>query len=69
MTQLGAGRELVNEAMRPTVQAAADYLRRADVIDVLDAIRLARERIEANVPPLLALEAMLVRAARAAQRR
>ncbi|WP_072314283.1 DNA polymerase III subunit delta' [Agrococcus sp. Marseille-P2731] len=69
MTQLGVGRELVNAAMQPTVHAAADYLRRADVIDVLDSIRLARERIEANVPPLLALEAMLVRAARAAQRR
>lgn len=69
MIQLGVGRELVNQAMQPTVQAAADYLRRADVIDVLDAIRLARERIEANVPPLLALEAMLVRAAGAAQRR
>ncbi|MEV7528772.1 DNA polymerase III subunit delta' [Agrococcus sediminis] len=69
MTQLGVGRELVNEAMRPTVQAAADYLERAAVIDVLDQIRIARERIEANVPPLLALEAMLVRAARAAQRR
>lgn len=69
MVQLGAGRELVNEALRPTVQAAADYLDRAAVIDVLDAIRLARERIEANVPPLLALEAMLARAARAAQRR
>ncbi|MFP5250866.1 MAG: DNA polymerase III subunit delta', partial [Actinomycetes bacterium] len=66
---LGVGRELVNEAMRPTVQAAADYLERAAVIDVLDQIRIARERIEANVPPLLALEAMLVRAARAAQRR
>ena len=69
MTQLGVGRELVNEAMQPTVQAAADYLARAAVIDVLDAIRLARERIGANVPPLLALEAMLVTAARAAQRR
>ncbi|WP_206447401.1 DNA polymerase III subunit delta' [Agrococcus sp. KRD186] len=69
MTQLGVGRELVNQAMQPTVQAAADYLARAAVIDVLDAIRLARERIEANVPPLLALEAMLVQAARAAQRR
>ncbi len=69
MTQLGVGRELVNEAMRPTVQAAADYLERAAVIEVLDAIRIARERIEANVPPLLALEAMLVQAARAAQRR
>lgn len=69
MIQLGTGRELVNEALRPTVQAAADYLQRAAVIDVLDQIRLARERIEANVPPLLALEAMLVRAARAAQRR
>jgi DNA polymerase III subunit delta' len=69
MTQLGVGRELVNEAMRPTVLAAADYLQRAAVIDVLDSIRVARERIEANVPPVLALEAMLVRAARAAQRR
>ncbi len=69
MTQLGVGRELVNEAMRPTVLAAADFLQRAAVIDVLDSIRVARERIEANVPPVLALEAMLVRAARAAQRR
>lgn len=69
MTQLGVGRELVNAAMRPTVDAAAGYLARAAVIDVLDAIRLARERIGANVPPLLALEAMLVVAARAAQRR
>ncbi|WP_306232553.1 DNA polymerase III subunit delta' [Agrococcus beijingensis] len=69
MTQLGTGRELVNEAMRPTVQAAADYLARAAVIEVLDQLRLARERIEANVPPVLALEAMLVSAARAAQRR
>ncbi|MFA4841810.1 MAG: DNA polymerase III subunit delta' [Agrococcus sp.] len=69
MTQLGVGRELVNEAMRPTVLAAADYLQRAAVIDVLDHLRIARERIEANVPPVLALEAMLVRAARAAQRR
>ncbi|MCR8669902.1 DNA polymerase III subunit delta' [Agrococcus sp. HG114] len=69
ITQLGVGRELVNEAMRPTVQAAADYLERAAVIEVLDQIRVARERIEANVPPLLALEAMLVSAARAAQRR
>jgi len=69
MTQLGVGSELVNEAMRPTVLAAAAYLQRAAVIDVLDSIRTARERIEANVPPVLALEAMLVRAARAAQRR
>ncbi|WP_405219452.1 DNA polymerase III subunit delta' [Agrococcus sp. Ld7] len=69
MSQLGVGRELVNHAMRPTVEAAAGYLARAAVIDVLDAIRLARERIGANVPPLLALEAMLVVAARAAQRR
>lgn len=69
MTQLGVGRDLVNHAMRPTIEAAAGYLARAAVIDVLDAIRLARERIGANVPPLLALEAMLVVAARAAQRR
>ncbi|MGY3126971.1 DNA polymerase-3 subunit delta' [Agrococcus sp. UYP33] len=69
MTQLGVGSDLVNEAMRPTVLAAAAYLQRAAVIDVLDSIRIARERIEANVPPVLALEAMLVRAARAAQRR
>lgn len=69
MTQLGVGRDLVNHAMRPTIEAAAGYLARAAVIDVLDAIRLARERIGANVPPLLALEAMLVAAARAAQRR
>ena len=69
VTQLGVGLELVNESMRPTVQAAADYLQRAAVIEVLDQIRVARERIEANVPPLLALEALLISVARAARRR
>jgi DNA polymerase-3 subunit delta' len=60
LTQLGVAHELVNDAQRSRIEEAARGRRPEDTLGVLDGIQLARERIEANVPPLLALEALLV---------
>ncbi len=60
LTQLGVASELVNEAQRARIEEAARGRRPEDALAVLDAIQVARDRIEANVPPLLALEALLV---------
>ncbi|KQX61628.1 DNA polymerase III subunit delta' [Angustibacter sp. Root456] len=53
--------ELVNAEMRPDVERLAQRLSPAQAVQCMDAIRDARERIGANVAPLLALEAMAVR--------
>jgi DNA polymerase-3 subunit delta' len=50
--------ELVNAELRPQVQALADRLPPSQAVRCMDAIRDARDRIGANVAPLLALEAM-----------
>ncbi|GAA2171507.1 DNA polymerase III subunit delta' [Agrococcus versicolor] len=60
LTQLGVAHELVNAAQRARIEEAARGRRPEDTLAVLDGIQLARERIEANVPPLLSLEALLV---------
>jgi DNA polymerase-3 subunit delta' len=54
----GAGTALVNEDSRQVVQRVAELLRPDDLLHAMDAIGTARERIGANVNPLLALEAM-----------
>jgi len=54
----GAGTALVNEDSRQVVQRVADVLGPDDLLGAMDAIGTARERIGANVNPLLALEAM-----------
>ena len=60
MVQLGADVELVNAELADEVQRLA----RASAPDVtvrrMDAIGVARERISANVAPLLAVEALMV---------
>ncbi|HET6967710.1 MAG TPA: DNA polymerase III subunit delta' [Ornithinibacter sp.] len=53
-----AGTALVNEDSRQVVQRVADVLGPDDLLRAMDAIGTARERIGANVNPLLALEAM-----------
>jgi DNA polymerase-3 subunit delta' len=55
------GAELVNAEMRPDVERLAQRLAPSQAVRCMDAIRDARERIAANVAPLLALEAMAVR--------
>ncbi|MFN4002937.1 DNA polymerase III subunit delta' [Microcella sp.] len=62
MLQLGAGVELVNEAVRPELEVAARAGSAQQSLVALDAIALARRRIEGNTPPALALEAMLITA-------
>ena len=50
--------ELINAELRPDVERLAERLPPSQVVRRMDAIRDARDRIGANVAPLLALEAM-----------
>jgi DNA polymerase-3 subunit delta' len=54
----GAGTALVNEDSRQVVTRVAEVLEAEGLLRAMDAIGTARERIGANVAPLLALEAM-----------
>ncbi|MBT2207544.1 MULTISPECIES: DNA polymerase III subunit delta' [Actinomadura] len=56
--QLGAGSELVNTELGPELRSAAGGGRPEDTLRRLDAIMDCRERLEANVNPLLAVEAL-----------
>lgn len=56
--QLGAGTELVNTELGPELRTAAAQGRPEDTLKRLDAIMACRERLEANVNPLLAVEAL-----------
>lgn len=63
MLQLGSGLELVNEAVRGDLELASRSGSAERSLAALDAIAVARRRIEGNTPPQLALEAMLITAA------
>jgi DNA polymerase-3 subunit delta' len=67
VTQLGAEVELVNLEIADEVARAAASATPARTLATLDAIQEARIRIDANVQPALALEAMLVSAIRRAE--
>lgn len=60
MLHLGAPVGLVNEDLLAEVEPVARLLTDEQLLGAMDAIGLARERIAANVPPLLALEAMAI---------
>ncbi|AWB88525.1 DNA polymerase III subunit delta' [Homoserinimonas hongtaonis] len=60
LAQLGAQIDPVNVSVLSEVKAAAATSRPEQTLAVLDAIATARRRIEGNVSPALALEAMLV---------
>lgn len=62
IVQLGAGVDLVNEAIRDRVEEAARASTPERMLAALDAIAIARRRIEGNMPPAMALEAMLIEA-------
>jgi DNA polymerase III subunit delta' len=66
LLQLGASGEPINAAVLPALQAAAASCQPEQTLRTMDAIGTARERIEGNVTPALALEAMLVTAVRRA---
>ncbi|NEA28351.1 DNA polymerase III subunit delta' C-terminal domain-containing protein, partial [Actinomadura bangladeshensis] len=56
--QLGAGTELVNVDLGPELRTAAQNGRPEDTLRRLDAIMACRERLAANVNPLLAVESL-----------
>lgn len=62
VAQLRAGLPPVNAVWSAEVAALADRTRPTATLKALEAIGDARRRLPANVPPLLALEAMLVSA-------
>ncbi|MCM3656043.1 DNA polymerase III subunit delta' [Agromyces mediolanus] len=64
LLQLEAQVPLVNREIEAELRAAAAAATPARTLATLDAIQLARIRIEGNVAPALALEAMLVSAIR-----
>jgi DNA polymerase-3 subunit delta' len=64
LLQLGVATEPVNLAIYAQLEQAAALTTPSRTLETLDAIATARERIEGNVTPALALEAMLVSAVR-----
>ncbi|KQW06424.1 DNA polymerase III subunit delta' [Leifsonia sp. Root4] len=60
MLQLGRTDAVINRELGNKLDEAAARSSPAETLATLDAITIARQRIEANVAPLLALEAMLV---------
>jgi DNA polymerase-3 subunit delta' len=60
VVQLGASVELVNAELSREVTELASSSSPEDTLRRMEAIGLARERIEANVAPLLAVEALMV---------
>ena len=60
VVQLGAPVELVNAELRAEVTRMAAHGGPAGTLRRMEAIGLARERIGANVAPLLAIEAVMV---------
>ena len=60
VVQLGAQVELVNTELAETVQSLAEDSTPEQTIRRMDAIGVARERLDGNVAPLLALEAMTI---------
>jgi DNA polymerase-3 subunit delta' len=59
--QVGAQVSLVNEEMRPEIEALASHSDAAATLNRLDALAEARLSLAAAVAPLLALEALMVR--------
>jgi DNA polymerase-3 subunit delta' len=60
VVQTGAGSPLVNEEHRPEVEELARRTTAESTLGRIDAVHNARERMEGNVPPLLALESMML---------
>ncbi len=60
MVQLGAGKTLVNERFRQTIEEKAVAGSIHDTLQRIDEVAVARARIDQNVPAALALEALFV---------
>ncbi|HEY5320413.1 MAG TPA: DNA polymerase III subunit delta' [Galbitalea sp.] len=64
LMQLGATSEPINLTIHSELMQASERSSAAETLATMDAIATARRRIDANVSPALALEAMLISAAR-----
>ncbi len=64
LLQLGVAEEPINGAIRGDLETSARASTPASTLRVIDAITTARTRIDGNVAPALALEAMLVAVSR-----
>jgi len=62
--QLGAEADVINVEVLDRLNEIAHARSAEDTVATMEAIATARERIDANVAPLLAMEAMLIRASR-----
>ncbi|MET9317036.1 DNA polymerase III subunit delta' [Kribbella sp. NPDC003505] len=60
LVQTGAGSELINAELRRTIEQLGHRTTAEQTVRRIDAITTCREAIEANVAPLVALEAMTV---------
>jgi DNA polymerase-3 subunit delta' len=60
LIQLGATIPPINLSIEPELVAAAAKSTSAQTLATMDAIAIARRRIDGNVSPALALEAMLI---------
>ena len=60
VVQLGAEVELVNVELAEAVRTLAEDSTPEQTVRRMDAIGVARERLEGNVAPLLAVEAMVI---------
>lgn len=58
--KLGTSVELINEHLRGQLQEYAELLSAEQTLKCLDALRTARTRIAQNVPPILAMEALMM---------
>ena len=58
--QLGAGSDLVNGELRPSLERLAAEAGPEQTLRRVDALERTRGLLEANVPPLLAFESLMV---------
>ncbi len=60
LTQFGSGLELINQEMRPQIEQLASRSSAADTTRILESIEYTRAAVQANTPPQLAVEALMI---------
>jgi DNA polymerase-3 subunit delta' len=60
LIQLGSGLELINQEMRPQMEQLASRNSAADTTRILESIGYTRAAVQANTPPQLAVEALMI---------
>ena len=60
LIQLGSDLELINQEMRPQLEQLAARSTASDSTRILEAIEYTRASVQANTPPQLAVEALMI---------